>query len=179
MTRILPGIEALEQHIHLLECEPEQYRPACCCHCGKAGLHRHGHYHRNTPRGQGQAYALAPLPIPRFYCPACRSTCSRLPACLSPRRHYDWVCQQAVLSLVLAGVSMREVARRCWPSRHTVSRWVRRWRDRFAEHALHLRNRFPELGRHDGLRAFWWACLARMPLRAAMVRLDHAGVIVP
>jgi hypothetical protein len=76
-------------------------------------------------------------------------------------------------------MSMSEVARRWWPSRHTLSRWVRRWTDQFAQHALHLRNRFPELGRHEGWRSFWSACFAQMPLREAMTRLDRAGVIVP
>ena len=179
MKRIVPGIGSLEQHLYHLEHDPQVYRPSCCPHCGKAGLHRHGSYERNTPRGQGQALSLAPLLILRFYCPCCRSSCSRLPACLSPRRHYDWACQQAVLSLLLAGISMSEVARRWWPSRHTLSCWVRRWTDQFAEHALHLRHRFPELGRHDGWRSFWSACFDQMPLREAMTLLDRAGVIVP
>jgi hypothetical protein len=76
-------------------------------------------------------------------------------------------------------MSIGEVSRRWWPSRHTLSRWVRRWVEQFAEHALHLRTRFPELGRQDGLRSFWLACLAQMPLSEAMTILDRADVIVP
>jgi len=43
------------------------------------------------------AWLLGALFIPRFYCPNCHHTCSRLPACLSPRRQYWWKRQQAVL----------------------------------------------------------------------------------
>ena len=179
MNRIVPGIDSLEQHVQQLHQDPEAYRPTCCPHCGKAVLHRHGSYERNTPRGKGLAFSLARLLVPRFYCPACRSTCSRLPTCLSPRRHYDWACQQAVLSLLFAGASMSEVSRRLWPSRHTLNRWYRRLTQSFAEHALHLRNRFPDLGRHEGFGAFWGACFAQMPLAEAMTWLDQQGVLIP
>ena len=100
MARMLPGIETLTQHQERLRDDPEAYRPERCPHCGKGGLHRHGHYERNAPRGEGMAFSLGSLFIPRFYCPKCHGTCSRLPACLSPRRQYWWQSQQAVLAAV-------------------------------------------------------------------------------
>ncbi len=117
MSRMLPAIVTLAQHQQQLREDPEAYRPERCCHCGKAGLHRHGHYERNAPRGEGLAFSLGALFIPRFYCPTCHGTCSRLPACLSPRRQYRWTSQQVVLALLLGGASIREVARWLWPSR--------------------------------------------------------------
>jgi transposase-like protein len=98
-------------------------------------------------------FSLGSLFIPRFYCPKCHGTCSRLPACLSPRRQYGWGSQQAVLARLLSGASIREVAQWLWPSRRTIGRWWRHLEARFGEHALHLRSRFPELGRSvDGRR---------------------------
>jgi transposase-like protein len=179
MARMVPGIETVEQHQQRLEHDPEAYRPERCPSCGAAGLHRHGYYARNTPRGEGLALALGSVLIPRFLCPCCRCSCSRLPACMAPRRQYAWKAQQAVLERLLEGSSVREAARASAPSRHTVGRWWRWLKERFAEHALHLRSRFAELGRAAGLPAFWRACLARMGLAEAMVWLDHDGVIVP
>ena len=86
MPRMLPGIESLDHPQTLLESTPDAYKPERCPHCGKAGLHRHGHYERNAPRGDGLSLAVGLLIILRFFCPACRRTCSRLPACLSPWR---------------------------------------------------------------------------------------------
>ena len=88
MARMLPGIETLDQHQEQFRDDPDGYRPERCPHCGKGGMHCHGHYERNTPRGEAMAFSLGPLFIPRFYCPKCHGTRSRLPACLSPRRQY-------------------------------------------------------------------------------------------
>ena len=179
MARMLPAIETLEQHQEQLRADPEAYRPERCCHCGKGGLHRHGHYERNAPRGEGMAFSLGSLFIPRFYCPKCRGTCSRLPACLSPRRQYWWTIQQTVLIRLVMGVSLREVARSLWPSRHTVGRWWQWLMKEFAVHGLHLRSRFPELGRAVDWKAFWSLCFERMSLGEAMGWLDPVGVSVP
>jgi len=179
MARMLPGIETLEQHQERLRNDPEAYRPERCPHCGKAGLHRHGHYKRNVPRGEGMAFSLGSLFIPRFYCPKCHGTCSRLPACLSPRRQYWWQRQQAVLERLIRGASIREVARRLRPSRRTIGRWWQWLAARFDVHGLHLRSRFPELGRAVDWKAFWSLCFKCMSLGEAMGWLDHAGVRVP
>jgi len=179
MARMLPAIRTVEQHQEALQDDPEAYRPARCPHCGKSGVHRHGHYGRNAPRGEGMAFSLGALLIPRFCCPRCRSTCSRLPLCLSPRRQYWWNTQQGVFEMLLAGASIREVARRLRPSRRTVGRWWQWLAARVDAHALHLRSRFAELGRAVDWKGFWSLCLRRMSLGEAMGWLDQAGVRVP
>ena len=179
MSRMLPGIETLEQHRALLEDDPDAYKPERCPRCGKAGLHHHGRYERKAPRGEGLALLLGALLILRFFCPKCRGTCSRLPACLSPRRQYWWKSQQAVLERLSAGESVRKVARQMTPSRRTIGRW-RHWLEGgFDLHGLYLRSRFPELGRAVGWQAFWSRCFEAMSLGEAMSWLDRAGVRVP
>ena len=179
MPRMVPGIETLEQHQTQLRDDANAYRPECCPHCGKRGIHRHGHYERNAPRGEGLAFSLGSLFIHRFYCATCLSTCSRLPACLSPRRQYGWGSQQVVLVRLLSGASIREVARWLWPSRRTIGRWWKWLEARFGLHALHLRGRFPQLGRSADWKTFWSLCCERMRLSEAMGWLDRAGVSVP
>ncbi len=179
MARMLPAIETLEQHQEQLREDPEAYRPERCPHCGKGGVHRHGHYERNVPRGEGLAFVLGLLLIPRFFCPKCRDTCSRLPGCLSPQRQYRWTRQQAVLDQLILGASRRAVARRLKPSRRTIGRWWQGLAGRFDIHALHLRSRFAELGRAVDWKGFWSQCFERMSLGGAMGWLDHAGVRVP
>ncbi len=179
MARIVPGIDSLEQHLKQLQHDPEVYRPNCCPHCGKSGVHRHGHYDRNTPRGTGLALSLGPLRILRFFCSTCRRTCSRLPACLAPWRQYLWSVQQVVLEWLLAGGTLRQAARRYSPSRRTIGRWWQWLKARFEEQSFHLRSRFPELGRTVNWQGFWSSCLQRMRLCEAMVWLDREGVAVP
>ncbi len=179
MARMLPAIVSLEQHQERLRDNPEAYRPERCPHCGKGCLHRHGHYERNAPRGEGLAFSLESLFIPRFYCPKCHGTCSRLPACLSPRRQYWWKSQQSVLQRLIAGQSVHEVARQMWPSRRTVGRWWNWLEGQFDEHALPLRSRFADLGRAVDWKAFWSLCFEHMSLSEAMGWLDRAGVSVP
>ena len=179
MPRMLPECSTLEQHQEHIRNDPDAYRPERCPHCGKAGLHHHGHYERNAPKGEGLALLLGVLLILRFFCPACRRTCSRLPGCLSPRRHYWWHSQQAVLALLVAGTSIRAVARRTTPSRRTIRRWWQALETRSIEFGLHLRSRFAELGRAVDWKAFWVRCFESMSLAEAMAWLDHAGVCVP
>jgi transposase-like protein len=179
MSRMLPGIETLEQHRELLERNRDAYKPERCPRCGKAGLHHHGHYERNAPRGEGLALALGLLIILRFFCPGCRGTCSRLPSCLSPRRQYWWKHQQAVLERLSAEESVRKVARELMPSRRTIGRW-RHWiAGQFDLHGLHLRSRFVQLGRAQGWPAFWSLCLQTMSLGEAMGWIERVGVRVP
>ena len=179
MFRMLPGIETLEQHQALLKDDPDAYKPKRCPGCGKAGLHHHGHYERNAPRGEGLVLVLGVLLILRFFCPSCRRTCSRLPACLSPRRQYWWKSQQAVLERLSAGASVREVARSTTPSRRTIGRWRHGLEGAFDLHRLHLCSRFAELGLAQGWQAFWSRCLDTMSLGEAMGWLDRAGLDVP
>lgn len=179
MKRILPGIDSVAQHQKRVRDELDAYRPDRCPRCGFGGLHHHGTYERKTPRGEGLAFALWPVLIPRFYCPTCRRSCSRLPSCMSPRRHYGWMYQQVVLAHMVAGGSIREAARRWWPTHRTIYRWWSRLNERFTLYRFHLCSRFPLLGLHDTLATFWLACFKQMSLSDAMVRLDQDGVTVP
>ena len=84
MARIVSGIATLHQHRETLRHDPELYRPSACPHCGLGGLWAHGFYPRKadrTPRSTEN-----PVLIPRFLCRGCHRTCSRLPACIAPRR---------------------------------------------------------------------------------------------
>ena len=179
MTRILPEIATLEQHQQQVLNDPDAYRPPCCPHCGKSGLHHHGYYERNAPKGEGIAFLLRALFILRFFCPGCRRSCSRLPGCLSPRRHYWWKSQQEVLELLIAGHSIYEVAQQKWPYYRTVRRWWKRLETCFEQHALSLRSRFPDLGRSVDWKDFWSQSFSIMSLAQAMGWLDHDGVYVP
>jgi transposase-like protein len=176
MTCILPGITTLEQHVTQLQIHPESYRPERCPHCGRSGLWCHGGYGRKADRGSGE---LNPVFIPRFQCPHCTRTCSVLPQCLPPRRWHLWAVQAAVLLGLLAGQSLRRLSRTVAPGRHTIRRWMARWRACFPLHAFHLRNRFPALGRHPDMEALWPATLALLPLGGAMHLLHQAGVAIP
>ena len=77
------------------------------------------------------------------------------------------------------GGSIRAVARRLWPGRHTIGRWWHWLRTHVDEYGLHLRSRFPELGQAVDGNAFWSRCFERMSLGEAMGWLDSAGVVVP
>jgi transposase-like protein len=179
MCHILPAIDSLDQHLYHLKHHPEAYRPQQCPHCGRGGVWHHGHYPRKADREGKDGVYLDPVPIPRFYCRHCQTTCSRLPACIAPRRWYSWSVQQAVLAMLLSGLSLRKAARMSQPGRHTIGRWRRWLKDRFSRYSFHLRSHFPELGRHGSQTSFWLACFHRMSLAAAMTVLDHDGVTIP
>ena len=106
MNRIVATVISLAQHLSLLVHEPEVYRPPACPHCGLGKLWRHGCYQRKVERGVGSNAARDPVPVPRFRCPGCQRTCSRLPACIAPRRWYDWGVQQVVLRALAGGASL-------------------------------------------------------------------------
>jgi hypothetical protein len=179
MSRILPAIASLDQHLYQLEHQPEAYRPACCPHCGMGVLWCHGYYYRKADREGSEGHYLDPVPIPRYYCPDCKQTCSRLPSCIAPRRWYLWVVQQAVFALLLSGSSFREAARQCQPGRRTISRWWHWLEARFDQYRFHLRSRFQALGCHDSFTAFWSASFRQMSLATAMAWLDRDGAVIP
>jgi len=106
MNRILGSIVSLVQHLATVFTDPDVYRPAACPHCGSGGVWHHGCYHRKADRLNSAEESLNPVPVRRFLCPGCWHTCSRLPACIPPRRWYDWFVQQAVLLLLLCGASL-------------------------------------------------------------------------
>ncbi|MBN6742267.1 hypothetical protein JKG47_17440 [Acidithiobacillus sp. MC6.1] len=177
MYRIVSAIHSLKQHLATLASAPEVYRPTRCPHCGIGSLWCHGHYDRKADREEHRT--LNPVPIPRFYCHRCRHTCSRLPACVPPRRWYGWALQQRILLLLLVGYSLHAVGQVVRPCRDTCRRWWRWLNARHEWFGFHLRSAFPGLGRTlDGLE-FWQACMETLGLEAAMAWLDHHGVNVP
>jgi hypothetical protein len=81
-----------------------------------------------------------------------------LPEEIPPRRWYLWSIQQAAIVLTLAGKSLTAVAKEVAPSRHTVSRWLGRLKERFRFHKDVLCQHVIDLGRTDNLVDFWLAC---------------------
>jgi transposase-like protein len=178
MHRIVGSISSLVQHLAAVVTDAEIYRPATCPHCGRAGVWRHGSYYRKADRGAGAVESLNPVPVLRFLCQACERTCSRLPACIAPRRWYDWVVQQAVLLMMLAGGSVHQCARCACLDRRTVRRW-RDWLHQRGEvFAFFLRSRLPELGRHADHESFWRNVIDGVSLQQAMTWLDR-DLVVP
>ncbi|CAM4236584.1 DUF6431 domain-containing protein [Roseateles saccharophilus] len=175
MHRIVGSIDVLAQHLVAVVTNPEQYRPAACPHCGYARVWRHGCYHRKADRSRGGA--RNPVAVLRYLCAACPQTCSRLPACLSPRRWYDWAVQQAVLLLLLSGVSLHGCERASGLDRRTVRRWRDWLHERDEAFAFVLRSRWPELGRVAEFNAFWRNVIDELTLARAMSWLDREGVV--
>lgn len=179
MSRIVPQILTLSQHIHSLKFEPDRYRPSCCPSCGLAGkIHGHGVYFRKANRSRDPDVPSL-VPIPRFLCAGCKRSCSRLPECLPPRRWYQWVIQQALLTVLLLGDSLRKAASLTDVARQTGRRWWNWLKDRSNLFALYLKDRFPDWGRMPDLSGFWLRGLSHHPLSSMMTFLDQEGVIVP
>ncbi len=180
MPIIIPGIQSLVQCLEVLN-NPllEQFFPFGCPNCGKSGLWCHGSYPRKPDRESQPGESLNPILIQRYLCPSCWRTCSVLPECIPPRRWYMWAVQQAVLMFSLTGKSMRAIAKESAPSRHTISRWMTRFKERFNLHKDALCVRLIELGRTSGFSEFWEGTLKQMPLSKAMYRCHASGVIVP
>lgn len=178
MHRIVATVTALEQHRRLLAHDPELYRPPACPHCGLGKLWRHGCYQRKVERSGGSSAPRNPVPVPRFRCPGCQRTCSRLPACIAPRRWYDWVVQQVVLRALASGASLHAAARSCAIDRHTARRWRNWLAARGETFACFLRSRCPDWGRVGDSAAFWRSSLAERSLQELMAGLDR-DLIVP
>lgn len=177
MKRIVASITTLEHHLEALESDPEVYRPNACPHCRLGGLWRHGCYHRKADRRAG-GESLNPVAVLRFLCRECLRTCSRLPACIAPRRWYDWAVQQAVLMLLLCGSSLHCCCRCSCMDRRTVRRWRDWLHARSERFAFFLRSWFAQLGRCADHESFWRNVLDSMPLSQAMTWLDRE-LIVP
>jgi len=174
MAHILADIVSLMQYKNL---EKQEYRLNYCLCCGKAKPYFHGHYPRKTDRSaSGQ---LNPILIQRYYCPACKKTCSMLPECISPHRWYLWEIQQTALMMILSGHSIRAIAKKIMPSRRTIARWMARFLDQFRMHKDALCNHIADLGRTIEFTDFWTICLETMSLSKAMHICHVAGGIVP
>lgn len=178
MDRIVGSISCLAEHLIAVVTDAELYRPEACPHCRRAGVWRHGCYHRKADRSAGGAESLNPVPVLRFLCRACARTCSRLPACIAPRRWYDWVVQQAVLLLLLSGVSLHGCAHCSGRDRRTVRRWRDWLGERGEQFAFFLRSRLPELGRVADFDAFWRNVIDEVSLQQACALLDR-DLVVP
>ena len=173
MHRIVGSVTSLVQHLVAVATDPEIYRPSACPHCGYARVWHHGCYHRKADRGAPTDASRELIPVLRFLCAACPRTCSRLPACISPRRWYDWAMQQAVLLLLLAGCSLRHCARCGGVDRRTVGRWRDWLHDRDDRFAFFLRNRWPELGRVAEFVLFWRNVIDTLSMQVAFAWLDR------
>lgn len=179
MSRIVPQIITLSQHLQTLKFEPERYRPPRCPSCGLAGrIHAHGVYFRK-PNRQREPEVPAFVPIPRFLCAGCKRSCSRLPECLPPRRWYQWLIQQTLLTVLLLGDSLRKASSLVDVARQTGRRWWTWLKAQSDLFAFHLKDRFPDLGRTADLPGFWLCGLSDHPLSSMMAFLDQEGVIVP
>jgi Homeodomain-like domain len=104
---------------------------------------------------------------------------SVLPECIPPCRWYLWEVQQMALSLFLLGKSLRAIAQEVGPSRHTISRWMNRFKEQFLLHKDVLCTNIADFGRIIDFTDFWQNCLCHFSLAQAM-RLCHAsGVTIP
>jgi len=179
MDRIVGSIASLAQHLIAVAvvADAELYRPKACPHCRRAGVWRHGCYHRKADRSAGAGVSLNPVRVLRFLCRECARTCSLLPACIAPRRWYDWVVQQAVLLLLLGGGSLHHCARCCGRDRRTVRRWRDWLRERSEEFSFVLRSRWPELGRLADFESFWCNVIDELSLQHAVAWLDRELVV--
>ena len=179
MSRIVPQILTLSQHLHSLKFEPDRYRPSCCPSCGLAGkIHGHGVYFRKANR-QRDPDVPSLVPIPRFLCAGCKRSCSRLPECLPPRRWYQWVIQQALLTVLILGDSLRQAAHLVAVARQTGRRWWNWLKDRSNLFAFHFKEQFPDLGRMADLSGFWLRLFADHSLSSAMRMMELQGVSIP
>jgi len=177
MNRILGTITTFDQHFDEIANGGDVYRPANCPHCRSAGLWHHGCYHRKADRSADVSESRNPVAILRFLCNACLRTCSRLPACIAPRRWYDWAMQQVALLLLLAGASLHQGCRQTGCARSTLRRWRSWLQARSAQFTFILRSRSPELGRLPEPH-FWPQVLSRMSLACVMTQLDQ-DLVVP
>lgn len=177
MNRILGTITTLDQHFVEIANGGDVYRPPNCPHCRSGGLWHHGCYHRKADRSADVSESRNPVAILRFLCRACLRTCSRLPACIAPRRWYDWAMQQVVLLLLLADGSLHQGSRETGRSRSTVRRWRDWLHARSEQFTFFLRSRLPELGRLPE-PDFWHQVIGSMSLADAMAWLDQ-DLVVP
>ena len=173
MNRIVGTIITLNQHFDAIANGGGVYRPTRCPHCRCAGLWHHGCYQRKADRRTaGIEPRRNPVAILRFLCRACLRTCSRLPACIAPRRWYDWAMQQVALLLLLSGASLRQGERQTGCVRSTLRRWRDWLHTRSVPFTFVLRSRWPELGRVPEPE-FWPRAINEHTLAALMSELNH------
>lgn len=179
MCRMIGSIRTLAQHFLTLNIAPSVYKPKRCPQCKHGVLWAHGVYYRQGDRSLISEKRSVSTPVPRFRCPHCNTTCSRLPGCLSPRRWYPWDAQAMALFLVFRGNSLALIRKLVVASEDTI----RRWRAWLAEHAetfeFHLRSVFSHLGRNGQGEDFWYAALREKELSRMMATVCRLGEAVP
>lgn len=180
MAHIVPDIISLMQYLSLLDNNQEAFRPEKCPHCGKTHLWRHGVYFRQSDRINPSTASLNAIPIQRYYCSGCKQTCSVLPECIPPHRWYLWETQGLILLAIFMGGSIYATAKEALPSRQTMGRWIKRFKEQFVFHKDTLCTFFSDLGRAGtNLKDFWLAAFKKIRLAQAM-RLCHlTGVFIP
>lgn len=179
MAGILPDILSLTQYLYILANDPVQLRPDRCPCCNRPDPWCHGGYGRKADRAYESEESLNPIWILRYFCPSCRKTFSVLPECIPPRRWYLWTIQQMSFLLALMGKSASAIAREIIPSRHTVRRWLLRFKEQFHLHADTLKNCWNDLGRTSDFSEFWQKCLEKIPLSTAMLVCHLSGIFIP
>src|SRR5580692_5567047 len=110
MPYILADLLTLEQYLLRFKQHDIGF-PDQCLNCGKSGLWLHGCYSRKADRLNAAGASLNPILIQRLFCPDCKKTCSVLPECIPPNRWYLWEVQQMAFLLLLAGKSLRAIAK--------------------------------------------------------------------
>jgi len=179
VIHILADVVLLIQYLNLLKDPSELCHLEKCPCCGKSGPWHHGGYTRQADRINPSSDSLNPVFIQRYYCPACKKTCSVLPECISPQRWYLWEIQQMALMLCLTGSSICTVSKKILPSRQTISRWIKHFKEQFRAHKDVLTNHVIALGHTDNMADFWPAVFEIMCLGKAMRLCHMAGVMIP
>jgi transposase-like protein len=133
MPDILPGVLSIIQYKNDIEGNfKEELRPEGCEHCHKSRPWRHGCYPRKAAGGKNNTDSeLNPINIQRYYCASCHKTMSVLPECIPPSRWYLWTVQSVILLLITNELSIYKVAKGSSPSRHSISRWLSRFKESF------------------------------------------------
>jgi transposase-like protein len=182
MQQVLTGLLDLDEHLSKLSNNPNDFRPPNCPNCGLKGLWRHGVYHRKIQISSMQTEsACGKIPIPRFRCSSCGHTCSVIPECVSPRRWYSWIVQQAVFNLLLAGNSLRATRKALSelmpapPCISTINQWWSWLRSRYLTHQFHICNVAPVLRFQTSFENFWKTILAKGTFSGVMMTMLRAG----
>lgn len=180
MLLILPEITTLVQYLFLIKVKPSMFNNIIkCTHCGCRNLWKHGYYYRKSDRDNTGEQSLNPIPIQRFLCLSCKKTCSALPECIPPKRWYLWAIQQIIFTLFLIGNSIYDISKKYLPSRHTISRWIERFKQQFQLHKSVLLQYFVDLGRTTDFTELWLNCFKNISLGQAMRLCNAAEVIIP
>nr|VFK25694.1 MAG: hypothetical protein BECKMB1821G_GA0114241_101533 [Candidatus Kentron sp. MB]VFK29682.1 MAG: hypothetical protein BECKMB1821I_GA0114274_101132 [Candidatus Kentron sp. MB]VFK74869.1 MAG: hypothetical protein BECKMB1821H_GA0114242_101132 [Candidatus Kentron sp. MB] len=180
MRRMLGSVRTLMQHFFTLDIDPSTYKPKRCPQCGATHLWTHGIYYRKGDRSLISENRCVLIPIPRFCCRHCKATCSRLPACLSPRHWYPWSAQRFALLLVFAGIPPARIRDWTGASVDTIKRWHARLIERGNTSEFHLPNTLPNLGCRNRTDALWLAMFGEPDSSETMVAVIYRqGAVAP